>query len=97
MDTQPKLPAYEKVRRLIKAIDSDGTLTWHPGGAGGGGVWELRMKGKTAQVKFLSDGINDLDRLYVPEVDNPRTYRDYGSPGRLVDDAFWRLVDLFPR
>lgn len=97
MDTQHKLPAYEKVRELIESIDSDGALTWHPGGAGGGGTWELRLKGKATEVRFLSDGINDLDRLYVPEVDNPRTYRDYGSPGRLRDDAFWGLVDLFRR
>ncbi len=71
-------------------------MSWHPGG-GPGGVWELNLYGKTAQVAARDDRINALDRLYVPQVDNPRTWHDYGSPGTLVDDAFWRLVDLFPR
>jgi hypothetical protein len=33
-----------------------------------------------------------LDRLYVPEVEPPKTLHDYGHPGTLTGDAFWRLV-----
>jgi hypothetical protein len=71
-------------------------MTWRPGG-GGGGAWELYLQGKTALVAVRDDRINDLDRLYAPEVDDPKTLHDYGHPGTLVDDAFWRLVDLFLR
>lgn len=71
-------------------------MTWLPGG-GGGGVWELNLRGKTTRVEVRDDRINNLDRLYVPQLDNPKISHDYGSPGTLVDDAFWRLVDLFPQ
>ena len=37
-----------------------------------------------------------MDRLYIPQVENPKPYHDFGSPGTLADDAFWRLIDLFP-
>lgn len=94
MSTQNKPRVYEKVQSLIEELD--GKMTWLPGG-GPGGVWELNLRGKTFQVPVRDDTINDLDLLYVPRVDNPQTWRDFGSPGTLVSDAFWRLVDLFPR
>ncbi|MDP9438798.1 MAG: hypothetical protein M3P49_08640, partial [Actinomycetota bacterium] len=86
--------AYEEVQRLLKSIG--GTMKWQPGG-GPGGVWELHLRGKMHPVEVRNDQINALDELYVPQVDNPKTLHDYGSPGTLVDDAFWRLVDLFER
>jgi hypothetical protein len=74
-------------------------MEWRPGGAlPGGGAWEIRLHGRTRRVRVGADGsINDLDRLYVPEVPDPRTSADFGHPGELRDDAFWRLVDLFDR
>src|SRR5215208_5178677 len=69
MDTQTKLPAYEKVRELIKSIG--GEMRWRPGG-GGGGVWELNLRGRTATIEVRDDRINNLDRLYIPQVDNPK-------------------------
>lgn len=96
MGTQTNHRAYEEVQRLIESIDREGTMTWLPGG-GPGGAWKLNLKGKTRLVEVRDDRINALDLLYVPQVDNPKTYHDYGSPGTLVDDAFWRLVELFLR
>ncbi len=94
MGTQTKPRVYEEAQRLIESIG--GEMRWRPGG-GPGGVWELSLRGKTHPVEVRNDQINDLDWLYVPQVDNPRTWHDYGSPGELVDDAFWRLVGLFPQ
>lgn len=94
MGTETKPRVYEKAQGLIESIG--GTMKWRPGGGPGGG-WELNLRGKTIKVEVRDDRINDLDRLYVPQVENPRTWCDYGSPGTLLDDAFWRLVDLFHR
>lgn len=91
-ETKPRV--YEEAQALIESIG--GTMRWLPGG-GPGGAWELNLRGKTVRIEVRDDRVNDLDRLYVPLVENPRTWRDYGSPGTLTDDAFWKLVDLFPR
>lgn len=93
MGTETRPRVYEKVQGLIESID--GTMKWRPGG-GPGGAWELNLRGKTIKVPVRDNWINDLDRLYVSQVENPRTSLDYESPGTLVDDAFWRLVGLFP-
>lgn len=47
------------------------------------------------RIPVRGDEINDLERLYVREVDNPVASQDYGSPGTLREDVFRRLVDLF--
>lgn len=94
MGAQDKPRVYEKVQGLIESLG--GTMKWRPGG-GPGGAWELNLKGKTREIAVRNDRINDLDRLYIPQVEKPRTWHDYGRPGKLVDDAFWRLVNLFPR
>ncbi len=43
-------------------------------------------------MEARNDRINDLDRLYVARVDNPKTWDDYERGAPLVEDAFWRLV-----
>lgn len=80
---------YDLARSLVESLG--GTVTYRPGG-GPGGVWELELEGRTARVAIRDERINDLDRLCVPEVENPKTLHDYGHPGTLTNDAFWRLV-----
>lgn len=94
MDTREKAGPYAMARGLIEA--AGGTMKWSPGG-GPGGAWIIELHGRVHRVPVRGGEINDLDRLYVPEVDNPRTSQDYGSPGTLQSDAFWRLVGLFDR
>jgi hypothetical protein len=94
LKTDPRY--YAKARVLIQ--DLGGRMEWEPGGAGGGGAWKawkIELHGRTHRVPVRGLDSNDLDRLYIPEVDEPRTSLDYGSPGTLQPDAFWRLVDLF--
>ena len=84
---------YAKGRGLIQGLD--GSMEWKRGEVGGGGAWTIELHGKIHQVPVRGLDSNDLDRLYVPEVDEPRTRLDYGSPGKLQPDVFWRLVELF--
>jgi len=81
---------YHEVKSLLESIG--GTMTYRPGG-GPGGVWVLALRGRTINVEVRDHTINRLDELYVPKVQNPRTWDDYSS--RLVDDAFWILVTMF--
>lgn len=84
---------YEAVRGLIEAIG--GEMTWLAGGAPGGGIWEVVLHGRTARIPVRDNQVNDLDRLYVSKVENPKTWADYDDPGSLRTDAFWVLVTLF--
>jgi hypothetical protein len=98
---------YEKVRNLLESLgdyDSElprGKMEWHSGGDPGG-FWRLKLgKGPARQIKDVpvrNDEANGLDHLYVAKVDNPKTWSDWEhDPGVLREDAFWRLVDMFPR
>lgn len=96
MDSQAGRGAYDEVRSLIESVDSDGGhMWWRSGGYGGGGVWVLELKGRTAEVPVHGREKNDLDELYVPKVDAPQTWDDYDHPGTLKGDAFWGLIALF--
>ena len=93
MEPKEKTGPYAKARGLVES--AGGRMKWISGG-GPGGAWELELQGRVHRVPVRGDGeTNDLDRLYVPEVEPPRTSEDYGSPGTLRDDAFWKLVGLF--
>jgi len=92
MGTQSKEVPYGRVRNLVESIG--GTMTYQVGG-GPGGVWELNLWGRTARIDVRDNRINDLDRLYVARVDDPKTWDDYDPGAPLVEDAFWRLVGLF--
>lgn len=90
---------YEKIHNLLK--DLGGEMEWHAG-SGPGGFWRLKLGKESARqtrdVQVRGDEANDLDHLYVAKVDNPKTWADWEhDPGTLREDAFWRLVDLFPR
>ena len=98
MDNQAGHEAYEKVRGLIESVDSEGgCMWWRSGGSGGGGVWVLELRGRTTTVPVHGHEKNALDSLYIPKVDEPKTWDDYDHPGTLKDDAFWELVALFHR
>ena len=96
MNSQAGRGTYEEVQSLIESVDSEGgRMRWRSGGRGGGGVWVLELKGRTTEVPIHSRKKNALDNLYVPKVDEPRTWDDYDHPGTLKNDAFWGLVALF--
>lgn len=95
-DSEPGV--YKAVYHLIKSMDEEGgRMWWRSGGSGGGGVWVLEMEGRATEVPVHGRDKNALDELYVPKVDNPKTWDDYDHPGTLKDDAPRRLLALFAR
>jgi hypothetical protein len=84
---------YEPVRSLIQGMG--GEMTWLAGGAPGGGTWELVLHGRTARIPVRDNQVNDLDRLYVSKVENPKNWADYDQPAALRPGAFWDLLTLF--
>jgi hypothetical protein len=77
---------YPRLKEFIRQLDPDnGSMEFHPGGAGGGGVWVLTLHGRKARVPFHPLP-NALDEMYEGE----------GKGVPLRADAFWRLIALFP-
>ncbi len=91
MNSNANPGAYDVLRRFIESLS--GTMTYQPGG-GPGGLWEIILHGKTARIEVRGDHINELDRLYVPKIPNPKSGDDFESPGELVEGVFWKLVHL---
>lgn len=91
----PYTRPYDRVRELIERCG--GTMEWKP--MGQGGDWHLTLHERTTVVPCRDRTVNDLDRLYEPnqEVQDPVTWDDYEQDAPLKNDAFWRLVGLFPR
>jgi hypothetical protein len=94
MATAAPVRPYELVHQLLKKLDPGGNMTWHPGGSQGGGTWILTLHGRQARVPIHNRFLNQLDDHCVPKTPNPKTSDDYKN--ELRDDAFWRLVALFP-
>jgi hypothetical protein len=87
-----KRPPYTLVIELIESLG--GRMTWASGGYGGGGVWELELRGRFLRVEARDDKVNYLDHLYVAKVPNPTNWKDYEPNAPLVADAFWRVIGL---
>jgi len=69
-------------------------MTYKSGGHGGGGNWAVSLWGKTAIFRVKSNDVNDLDRLYVCDADNPTTWEDYDENAPLVENAFALFAGL---
>jgi len=95
MTNKEKIP-YERLRKLLESLDVDGSMEWQSGGAGGGGVYVLKLWGKTLTEPARNTEVNRLDKLYVAKVDNPKTWGDYDyDEPELVEGVHWKLVALF--
>lgn len=89
---------YEEARSLVE--DIGGRADWCPGGPGGGGVFKLELKGRHHEIPVRPPyPPNDFDWLYVPNMPEPRSWRDFGGEEghQLQPDAFWRLISYFNR
>lgn len=82
---------YKELRDLVEELG--GSMNFLPGG-GPGGVWEIMLRGKIARIECRSHFVNDLDSVYVANTEKPGTWADFDEPYELLDDAFWRLVDV---
>lgn len=83
--------AYGKLRAFVESLG--GSMNYKPGG-GPGGVWQIELHGRTAEVAVRDSGLNLLDLLYVAKTSNPRSWDDFEKNPPLVDNAFWKLVNL---
>jgi hypothetical protein len=83
---------YYEIKAFMAGLG--GRASWRPGGAGGGGTWELALRGKVGHVHVHDDKANVLDRLYVPGTENPTHSRDFGNDLVGPDEVFWQIVRL---
>jgi len=86
--------AYKKLRDIVKS--EGGTMEYHYGGVGGGGTWEIHLRGNYARIKNTQ--LNPLDTLYVPKPlyeranDPPAEWEDFST--QLVDNAATLLEEI---
>lgn len=85
---------YKEIRELVH--DLGGSMSFFPGG-GPGGIWQIELRGKVAQVECRNHNVNDLDSAYVPNPDPPSTWDDFDEPYTLKQDAFWHLIEAVRR
>jgi hypothetical protein len=90
MKTKRKKLAYQKLRDIIQ--DRGGSMRFQRQGHTHG-AWEIRLNGKSATIKAMGcQTFPELDRLYIPEVPEPKTWDHYSD--KLVPDAEQRLLAL---
>jgi len=82
--------ACGKVRDLVE--QKGGTMRFQREGYRYG-AWVISLDGKQAIVEAKGNhSLPDLDRLYVPRVDHPRTWEDYTHD--LIPNAAAELLTL---
>jgi len=96
-DSMPTHRAYDAVKNLLQK--HHGEMVAKP--AGKGVTWILSLEDRTVKIRIpkaptCAEELNPLDPLYktLPGVETPQTWKDF-SDRELVDDAFWRLMEIF--
>jgi hypothetical protein len=93
VDRGPYTQAYARLRHFIALICGD--MLWIPKPPGG--EWRITLHGRSRTFPCHNDAVNPLDSLYVSDPANPpQRWRDFAEGERtpLVEDVFWRLVEL---
>jgi hypothetical protein len=91
MNTETKKRAYAKLREIVK--QRKGSMNFERKGQPKGGAWIISLGGKSKTI--LSSGaqsFRELDELYVPTCENPRTWGDYDD--KLIDGAEDKLFAM---
>jgi hypothetical protein len=90
MNTEIKERAYGKLRDIIER--RGGTMAYRRQGYRHG-AWEISLEGKRAIIEATgSRAFPPLDKLFVPQIENPKTWDDYSET--LVSDAEQQLLAL---
>jgi hypothetical protein len=90
MSTDPERRAYGKLRDIIERCG--GSMTYRRQGYRYG-AWKISLNGKTEIFKSTGKRrLPALDRLYAPNVRNPKTWYDYSD--ELVPDAERQLLSF---
>ena len=81
---------YEEMRQGIESRGD--SMRFEKVGRPRGGAWIVRLGEKERAFESSGSGFPEVDRLYVPKVQNPRHYSDYRR--ELVSGAVDRLVGV---
>jgi hypothetical protein len=84
-----KRRVYEELRSAIE--QRGGRMTYSRAGIPGG-VWIIQLDGKVGRFESNGRGFPELDRLYVPLVDNPSRWDDYSKT--TIPGAAEKLIAL---
>ena len=82
--------AYEELREGIES--RGGSMVFERSGWPRGGVWIVRLGDREKPFESSGSGFPELDRLYVPKVQNPMHHSDYSR--ELVPGALDGLVGM---
>jgi len=90
MSTEKKSRAYGKLRDIIER--RGGSMVYRRQGYRYG-AWEISLDGKRAVVEAMgARTFPAFDRLFVPKVENPKTWDDYSD--KFIPDAEQQLLAL---
>jgi hypothetical protein len=81
---------YGHVRILV--YENGGTMTCHKRGPVA--EWTIELGGRTFHFQASRTRLSEIDLLYVPCKEDPRTWDDYKKPFQLKPDALERLRKL---
>ncbi|HEU6448248.1 MAG TPA: hypothetical protein VFV23_07415 [Verrucomicrobiae bacterium] len=88
--TEIKRRAYSKLRDIIER--HGGIMEYRRQGYQHG-AWEISLNGKRAIIEATGAlAFPPLDRLFIPKVENPKTWNDYSET--LIPDAERQLLAL---
>jgi hypothetical protein len=88
---------YMLAQQLVESFPDSEWGPWYPGGAGGGGRYQIRLLGRIVFLRVANDRINELDALYEGSDVAERWGQMPPAPGQLKPDAPWLLIDLVNR
>lgn len=82
---------YEELREEIEG--RGGTMSFRREDSRWG-AWEVCLLGRSARFESNGAGFPDLDRLYVPKIEDPRHWSDYSNAlvPAAIDKLLSRLV-----
>ena len=83
--------AYDKIRIIIEK--HNGTMTFQREGSRHG-AWTISLNGNTTTMELEGNSFfPELDKFYVPKVDEPKTWNDYKN--ELLPDAEKDILKQF--
>ena len=84
---------YNEIAELLRKYDPESFMVWLPGGAAGGGVWQIGHCGQYAEINVRpQDQCNILDCCYRARVVEPKKSTDYSH--ELLPDAILNVFGL---
>lgn len=74
---------YEELRAIVE--QEGGQMRFEREGQAQGGAWIVTFRGKVTVFNSNGSGFPPMDKLYIPRIPEPQSYRDYSN--QLVEGA----------